>query len=526
MSGARSFDVLIVGSGFSGSLLAMSLDHHGLGVCVLEAGQHPRFTIGESSTPAADMVLRSLASDHGMPWLEPFSRYGSWARAHPEVDCGLKRGFAYFHHRPAEDFVESKASGRSLLVAASTSDHDSDTNWYRADVDHHLVERMARTGVTYLDRTRIRQLEWTQGEIWRARLLTAGVGERSVRARYLIDLTGSPRFSEAFLGARSSADGFRTSSSAVFSHFEGVGRWREHLQVHGCSTADHPFDPDHGALHHLVEEGWLWMLRFRSGRVSTGMVFDGAMGAKEHPVPDGGPGLHETIARYPSLRELFREARISHVPGRIERTGRLQRRLDRGWGEGWLSLGHAAGFVDPLHSTGIAHSLVGVERVAEVVRKGGLAALKSAAPMLDAAFARELRLVDRLVATAYDGRSHPGLFEAAVMLYFCCSIAWETDRLSGMRPTHFLRADDDALVEVAEEIGRKVRRWRVDGADLGRADRIVDEVRERIEPWNPLGLLDPARQGMYHHTAVTLGAGSTLSCRLSAQNSFENETNL
>ena len=57
----RKFDVIIIGSGFAGSIMAMILRRLGRTVLVLEKGKHPRFAIGESSTPVADLVLRDLA---------------------------------------------------------------------------------------------------------------------------------------------------------------------------------------------------------------------------------------------------------------------------------------------------------------------------------------------------------------------------------------------------------------------------------------------------------------------------------
>ena len=56
----QTVDVAILGSGFAGSLTALILDRIGLSVVLLERRSHPRFAIGESSTPAADFVLADL----------------------------------------------------------------------------------------------------------------------------------------------------------------------------------------------------------------------------------------------------------------------------------------------------------------------------------------------------------------------------------------------------------------------------------------------------------------------------------
>ena len=54
-------EIAIVGSGFAGSLMARVLATIGYDVVLLERGTHPRFAIGESSTPLASLSLERLA---------------------------------------------------------------------------------------------------------------------------------------------------------------------------------------------------------------------------------------------------------------------------------------------------------------------------------------------------------------------------------------------------------------------------------------------------------------------------------
>src|SRR6266478_1687745 len=92
----RSFEVAIVGSGFAGSLLARVLAVLGYDVVLLERGTHPRFAIGESSTPLANLSLERIGVRYGLP------------------DC-----------------------------------YQLATHWLRADVDHHFVRQAIATGVDY-----------------------------------------------------------------------------------------------------------------------------------------------------------------------------------------------------------------------------------------------------------------------------------------------------------------------------------------------------------------------------------------
>src|SRR5438093_10511925 len=91
-------DVAVIGSGFGRSLLAMIARRLGRSVVLLERGKHPRFAIGESTSPLANLLIEELARRHDLPRLIPLTSYGPWQRTYPEVVCGLKREFTFFHH--------------------------------------------------------------------------------------------------------------------------------------------------------------------------------------------------------------------------------------------------------------------------------------------------------------------------------------------------------------------------------------------------------------------------------------------
>ncbi|MGH9146583.1 MAG: FAD-dependent oxidoreductase, partial [Vicinamibacterales bacterium] len=100
-------DVAVVGSGFAGSLTALGLLKRGRRVALVERHRHPRFVIGESSTPLANLLLEEFADRYDLPRIRPFSKWGTWQRAHPNVAVGLKRGFTFFFHRPGEEFADN-----------------------------------------------------------------------------------------------------------------------------------------------------------------------------------------------------------------------------------------------------------------------------------------------------------------------------------------------------------------------------------------------------------------------------------
>src|SRR4051812_47981914 len=147
----ESCEVAIVGSGFAGSLLARVLAVLGYDVVLFERGTHPRFAIGESSTPLANLSLERIGARYGLEDCYQLATHGRWLAHFPELRRGLKRGFTFYRHHPRSAFADAGSDTERLLVAASPSDALSDTHWLRADVDHHFVRQAIAAGVDYRD---------------------------------------------------------------------------------------------------------------------------------------------------------------------------------------------------------------------------------------------------------------------------------------------------------------------------------------------------------------------------------------
>ncbi|MEO8495307.1 MAG: FAD-dependent oxidoreductase, partial [Planctomycetota bacterium] len=269
----QEFDVVVLGSGFAGSLTAMILQRVGRRVALIDKTRHPRFAIGESSTPIANMVLRDLAKRYDLPRLLPLTKYGTWQATYPQIGCGLKRGFSYFAHEAGRTFGPTPTHANELLVAASSHDRDSDTQWLRADVDQFFCSEAAALGVTVLADCVVREIQHRGVGTWS---LDCQHEERSLQlgASFIIDATGEAGVLPRSLGIESSVARCRTHSRAIFSHFRDVGSWHESLNTPGGKTLDHPFHCDHAAQHHILDGGWLWMLRFNDGLTSAGLVLD------------------------------------------------------------------------------------------------------------------------------------------------------------------------------------------------------------------------------------------------------------
>ncbi len=497
------YDYLIVGSGFAGSITAMALSNSGFRVCLLEKYKHPRFAIGESSTPVADMILRDLSETYNLPFLKKLSRYGEWQKNYPGVTCGLKRGFSYYPHKPGKQFESDLYHSNELLVAASVNDHNSDTNWLRSDVDHFLIRQTEKTGVDYYDNTNVEQVKRIQEEnIWTVSALRHS-DPMQLTCRWIIDATGSSVFSETFLGTKSSAAGFSTNSRAIYTHFNHTAHWNEYLEERSFFTGDYPYNPDNSALHHIIHEGWIWMLRFNNNLLSAGLVFD--CNNREVPQDIAAEKIWESVIwNYPSLSKIFSTATLAEDPGRFYKSARLQRKLNKIYGDGWIALNHTAGFADPLHSTGIAHTLSGIEKVLKVCASiQDEVEKKKYLEKMEDDFFIELSFLDSLISVCYQSRENFELFKAAVMLYFTATIRYENSRLNGNKPETFLCAGDPELQNLKEKIELEISSFMSDKSTYTITE-LVSKIRSWISPFNSAGLMDPEKKNMYHHTAVQL----------------------
>ncbi|TVQ03914.1 MAG: FAD-dependent oxidoreductase [Balneolaceae bacterium] len=496
----KIYDFLIVGSGFAGSITAMVLKKKGFGVCVVEREIHPRFSVGESSTPIADMILRDFSEQYDLPFLKKLSRYGTWQKHYPEVVCGLKRGFSYYPHKAGEQFMSDSNHNNELLIAASENDENSDTNWLRSDVDHFLVKEARKLGVRIEENATVKKLQRTD-HLWLARINIGGQ-EETISCNWIIDATGSSFFSETFFGTSTDSSRFETNSEAVFSHFVQTRRWLDYLTERQFSTDDYPYNPDHSALHQIIDEGWVWLLRFNNELLSAGIVID--LDSVEFRQKSSAQIWEEVIGKYPSVYKLFQDSSLARVPGKLIKTGRLQRMLDHTYGDGWLTLHHTSGFVDPLHSTGIAFTLSGIEKTTRIFDKTTTdSQLPDALAKIQDEFKKELLFIDKLVASCYKSRWYFPLFTAAVMLYFIASVRYEQSRLKGKIPDTFLCAADKEIHSLVEDIYCEIKILD-NNRDEVKAKSLIQKIKKRIEPHNSVGLMDQKAKNMYRHTAVEI----------------------
>jgi tetracycline 7-halogenase / FADH2 O2-dependent halogenase len=466
----REVDLVIVGAGFGGSLMAMIAHRLGLSVVLLEQGRHPRVVIGESTTPLSNLLLERLSATYDLPRVAPMAKWGSWQRAYPQVACGLKRGFSFFHE------------AGQLLVAASPHDHIADTHWYRADVDHFLVVEAARIGVEYRDQVRIESLDFVVD----GAELTGRAEEEvfRVRAKFLIDATGPRGFLHRALGLGEDSLPGMPATESLYSHFTGVT---------GTETdANTPFPVDDAAVHHIFDGGWVWVLRFNNGVTSAGVAATSDVAA-ELGLSEGEPAWQRVLVRVPALQKQF-DGAVTCQPFRYMPA--VSFRSSTIVGERWAMLPSAAGFVDPLLSTGFALTLMGIERLGRILDRyfesDELAGqLQGYAEQTDG----ELLAASRLIGALYATMGNFPAFTAVSLLYFAAVSFAETAYRLGKPElaTGFLLREHADFGPASQRLLERAHRLR--GVDDTRG--FSDEVLRAIAPFNVGRFGDPALRNCY-----------------------------
>lgn len=379
-----AFDVVVLGSGIAGSALALVLSRAGLRTLVVERKSHPRFVIGESTLPTTTFLLNQLATDYDVPELSEISHYLG-LRDHG-CTAWPKQGFWYgLHHegRPLEPRHEHMFE--TLLLP-----NGPDVHMLRADADALLVSRFARYGVEYLDNT-----ELTDSSPSAAGLelrLRSPAGERAIATRFVVDATGHASFFAKRLGLRDETPRLRSNTRSIFAHFKNVRPLDE--QLGGCNSAFR-FRRDATTMHHCFAGGWIWVIPFDSGITSVGFQLDrDAYPLDESITPEA--EVARILDRFPSVRAHLGDMEAVRPMIRTDRVQFTSRSI---LGERFILAPHAAGFIEPLFSTGILLTASFISRfvpAAQRAKQTGDWSSEQFRP-IERAFLAEIQQIDHLV---------------------------------------------------------------------------------------------------------------------------------
>jgi len=485
------FDLTIIGSGFGGTLLAMVARRLGLSVALLERGRHPRFAIGESTSPLMNLLIEQIAERYDLPRLLPLTTYGAWQRAYPEIGCGLKRGFTYFHHVAHQPYKVAPDRSNQLLVAASPNDEVGDTHWLRADVDAFLVQEAIALGVEYQD-----EVQLSSGPFSAEGSTLEGMrGGETFRltSRFVVDASGPGGFLTRTLNLPYGAFPNYPATRALFSHFTEVPR---------CETMDDfrpseipPYPIDDAALHHVFDGGWVWVLRFNNGVTSAGCAVEGWL-AEELKLDGSAAAWGRFLHRFPSVEAQFAGATpvqpFVYAP-------RLASRAEIVTGPGWALLPSAAAFVDPLFSTGMPLTLLGIERLGRILEETwGTEAFAARIEEYGTIIRQEADWTAHFIAASYAGFANFPLFSAFSMFYFAAASYAEMARRlpKASRLQRYLAADRAPFAAGVVQCARLLREQ---ASNDGEADLqgFTQQVAQHAAGLNIAGLCDPRKRNWY-----------------------------
>ena len=334
----NSFDVAILGAGFSGAILGAVLARKGVRVVMIDAGAHPRFAIGESTIPHTSLLLSALAERYEVPEIDHLA-YPDRIAEHVCTTCGIKRGFGFAFHRPGAPYDPAEG----LVFGTSSKDEN---HLFRQDVDAYLFHTAVRYGVTPRLHTRVESVT-----IGRDGVSLALEGGDELRAQYVVDGTGFRSILAAQFDLRETPPALRHHSRCLFTHMIDVAPFEEGRNPLSLSW-------EQCTLHHVFEGGWLWVIPFnnyehsRNPLVSVGLTLDPRVYPKTSEPPE--TEFRRFLDCFPAVARQFRDAR----PVRPwVSTGRLQYTSRRCTGYRYSLTAHAASFVDPLYSRGLINSL-------------------------------------------------------------------------------------------------------------------------------------------------------------------------
>lgn len=348
----RELDVVVLGSGMAGTILGAILARAGKSVLILDAKEHPRFAIGESTIPQTSQLLTLMAKEFDVPELSHLG-LGSPGELRRCVGncCGIKRTFGFAYHQ-----LDRPHDPRQAIQFGNV--WRDENHLFRQEVDFYLLRVAMRYGCHVRQRVRVEAIEIDDGGV------TIGTDRLPpVRARFVVDGTGYRSLLAERFALRETPPRMRHHSRCLFNHFVDVEPFE------ACVDNRLHVDWSKGTLHHVFDRGWVWVIPFNNWEgstnplVSVGLTLDPRL----YPQPEElspGEEFAAFLERLPSVARQFESARAVRE---WVRTGRLQYSSARTVGERFCLLSHAAGFVDALFSRGLINTMEVIRALAPVL---------------------------------------------------------------------------------------------------------------------------------------------------------------
>lgn len=321
---STTVDVLIIGAGPAGSTAAALLAEQGLNVCLVEKSSFPRFQIGESLLPGGNAILKRL---------------GLWE----------KMDQAGFIRKYGAEFVSADGSSRVHNVFAEGLIKGLDYAYQveRSRFDDLLLQNAIDKGTKLRQPCKVTHASLERNH-WEITLETEA-GIESVNSTWLLDASGRT----AFLGKRLKL----TQDSipypkriAVYNHFEGLPRRAGKESGNIIITR--------------LRDGWFWAIPLDERKTSVGVVSTRKHDEWKQPGFTAETFFNQEVARAPFLCELMAKARPCDE---YRVTADYTYSFTDYAGPRYMLLGDAAGFIDPIFSSGVYLAMRSASMAADAI---------------------------------------------------------------------------------------------------------------------------------------------------------------
>lgn len=311
-------DVLIIGGGPAGSTFATMMHKNGWDVTLLEKEHHPRFHIGESLLPMNMPILERLGV------MDQVRAIGV-----PKLGADFTIGNSGADERT---FYFRDALGESPPQAFEVR---------RSEFDHLLFQHARNSGARAIEGMRVTRVTQLRDGSHDVLAKDANGDVQEWHARFLVDASGRDTF-------LSSANGWKTrnarhASAAVFGHFRGVKR--------------RPGEDQGNISLYWFEHGWIWMIPLHDDIMSVGAV------CRPTYLRTRSGSLDDFLA---ATLDSIDETRDRMAPAKAElpaqATGNYSYLSNRMSGPGFLMIGDAFAFIDPVFSSGVYLAMNSAER--------------------------------------------------------------------------------------------------------------------------------------------------------------------
>ncbi|HEB91264.1 MAG TPA: NAD(P)/FAD-dependent oxidoreductase [Deltaproteobacteria bacterium] len=312
------WDVVIAGAGPGGTSSAIRLAEAGVRVLVLEREIFPRFHIGESLLPAAELLVTDLGVDPD-PNVFLFKRGAQFVCE----ETGRRQSF---------DFNEAMPGPQRHAWQVD-----------RARFDTLLRDRAIEAGAEVRHGVRVDRVEFGADGV------RVGTGGDRVCARYFIDATGQDRLLGKQMGTIRAYEQF--GKAAVYTHYSQLSE-----------ATQQEFAPYNDIRIVSIPDGWLWAIPLTKNRLSVGLVTRRSGLRKKR--------LDDYIDHSPLFQRLLAGAH-RHA---TELVGNFSFENTAPSGARFACVGDSACFIDPVFSSGVSlaihRGLVVADRLLPALESG------------------------------------------------------------------------------------------------------------------------------------------------------------